>query len=202
MKADTTVETGRAPFLFVGNQRCLDFINTEMIIKGSRTDLLETPADLQRWAVQAGVLSRTEAGPAADVPRVFREARAFRATLREMAERIVAGRLVPAEALESINRLLSRGPGYPQIQRAAGRFERRFHSTAGGTAHVLVSLAEAAADLLCAGDLSLVKKCRHDACILYFYDTTKNHTRQWCSMELCGNRMKAAAHYRRKKKGG
>ncbi len=62
--------------------------------------------------------------------------------------------------------------------------------------------AESAADLLCTGDLSLVKKCQHDACILYFYDTTKNHARQWCSMELCGNRMKAAMHYRRKKRGG
>jgi predicted RNA-binding Zn ribbon-like protein len=34
---------------------------------------------------------------------------------------------------------------------------------------------------------------------LYFYDTTKNHTRRWCSMTGCGNRAKAAAFYERKK---
>ncbi|HNJ42487.1 MAG TPA: CGNR zinc finger domain-containing protein [Acidobacteriota bacterium] len=35
--------------------------------------------------------------------------------------------------------------------------------------------------------------------MIYFYDTTKNHTWRWCSMSLCGNRAKAAAHYRRKR---
>jgi predicted RNA-binding Zn ribbon-like protein len=45
-----------------------------------------------------------------------------------------------------------------------------------------------------------VKKCRNSACILFFYDMTKNHARQWCSMRLCGNRMKVAAHYRRQRR--
>lgn len=202
MKATSGTGVEGPPFLFVGNQLCLDFINTEMIIRGQRTDLLETPSDLQRWAVQAGLLSQAEARSAADGPRILNEAKVFRAVLREAVERIVAGKPVSGQAVDAINRLLSQRPGYPQIHRTAGRFERRFHSTAPDAVHVLVSLAESAADLLCAGDLALVKKCQHDACILYFYDTTKNHTRQWCSMELCGNRMKAAAHYRRKKKGG
>jgi len=202
MKVESGAQAERLPFLFVGNQLCLDFINTEMIIRGQRTDLLETPSDLQRWAVQAGLLNQTEAKSAIDNQRALTEAKSFRVVLREMAERIVAGRPVSSEAIETINRLLSRCPGYPQVHRAAGRFERRFHSAGHESTQLLVPLAEAAGDLLCAGDLSLVKKCQHDACILYFYDTTKNHTRQWCSMELCGNRMKAAAHYRRKKKGG
>lgn len=30
------------------------------------------------------------------------------------------------------------------------------------------------------------------ACILFFYDTTKNYSRRWCSMSACGNRMKVA----------
>jgi predicted RNA-binding Zn ribbon-like protein len=33
--------------------------------------------------------------------------------------------------------------------------------------------------------------------VLFFYDTTKNHARHWCSMTICGNRSKVAAHYRR-----
>jgi predicted RNA-binding Zn ribbon-like protein len=33
--------------------------------------------------------------------------------------------------------------------------------------------------------------------VLFFYDTTKNHARRWCSMAFCGNRHKVAAHYRR-----
>ena len=64
--------------------------------------------------------------------------------------------------------------------------------------NLLVPIAEDASDLLCDGDLSLVKKCKNTTCILYFYDTTKSHTRSWCRMALCGNRAKAAAHYQRK----
>lgn len=196
------------PFLFVGNHLCLDFINTQMIVRGTRTDLLGEWNDLIAWLVRAKLLSVGEGKDVtarlsrAEGERLLDEARAFRAILRELAERIVAGKPVPVSAIETINTLLSQCPGYPQLIRTNGRFERRFHSETSGAAQLLVPLAEAASELLCVGNLSLVKKCRNDACILYFYDTTKNHARQWCSMGLCGNRIKVAAHYRRKKKGG
>jgi predicted RNA-binding Zn ribbon-like protein len=53
--------------------------------------------------------------------------------------------------------------------------------------------------LLRMADLTLIKKCKNPACVLYFYDTTKNHARNWCSMQLCGNREKVAAYFRRKR---
>lgn len=196
------------PFLFVGNYLCLDFINTQMIVRGQRTDLLKEWADLIAWLVRAKLLSAGEGKETvarldpAEGERLLVKTRAFRAVLREMAERIVANKPVPRSTVEAINALLSQRPGYPQIIRTNGRFERRFQSETSDAAQLLVPLAEAASELLCVGDLSLVKKCRNDACILYFYDTTKNHARQWCSMGLCGNRIKVAAHYRRKKKGG
>jgi predicted RNA-binding Zn ribbon-like protein len=195
-------------FLFVGNHLCLDFINTEVIMRGQRVDLLEDGTDLIAWLVQAKLLSvgdskamearLSRAGRA----KLLGEATAFRAVLREMAERIVTGKPILRSTIEAVNRQLSRCPGYPHFLQTNGRLERQFRSAVQGTAQFLATLAEAAGDLLCTGDLSLVKKCRNDACILYFYDTTKNHARQWCSMNICGNRMKVAAHYRRKKKGG
>ncbi|WP_338780234.1 CGNR zinc finger domain-containing protein [Metabacillus sp. FJAT-52054] len=45
-----------------------------------------------------------------------------------------------------------------------------------------------------------VRKCEHQECQLYFVDTSKSGKRRWCSMELCGNRQKAAEFYARKKK--
>jgi predicted RNA-binding Zn ribbon-like protein len=45
-----------------------------------------------------------------------------------------------------------------------------------------------------------VRKCEHEECRLYFVDTSKSGKRRWCSMELCGNRQKAAEFYARKKK--
>jgi predicted RNA-binding Zn ribbon-like protein len=41
----------------------------------------------------------------------------------------------------------------------------------------------------------LLRRCaNHDTCVLMFLDTSRSHTRRWCSMELCGNRSKVAAH--------
>ncbi|MED4129450.1 CGNR zinc finger domain-containing protein [Shouchella miscanthi] len=45
-----------------------------------------------------------------------------------------------------------------------------------------------------------IRNCEHHDCQLYFIDTSKSGKRRWCSMELCGNRQKAAEFYARKKK--
>jgi predicted RNA-binding Zn ribbon-like protein len=195
----------RQPFLFVGNHPCLDFINTQMIVRENPTDLLRGYEDLVAWLVQAKIVNNAQAAVVMtqwnrkDQEQLFEQGITFRNTVRDMAEQIVARKSIPESAVASINRLLSRCPGYPQLVYAKGRVTRQFQSQAAQKDGLLAPLAEAASDLLCSGDLSLVKKCGNAACILYFYDTTKNHTRNWCSMQLCGNRIKVAAHYQRKR---
>ncbi|WP_276358440.1 CGNR zinc finger domain-containing protein [Cohnella caldifontis] len=44
-----------------------------------------------------------------------------------------------------------------------------------------------------------IRKCEHASCMLHFVDTSKSGKRRWCSMDLCGNRQKAADFYARKK---
>ena len=48
-------------------------------------------------------------------------------------------------------------------------------------------------------DRSRVRRCGSPRCVLLYYDTTKNRSRRWCDMAVCGNRAKANAHYRRAK---
>ena len=195
----------RQPFLFVANHPCLDFINTQMIVRGNPTDLLDECEDLVAWLVQARMLDKVQAAVIMtqwnhkDQEQLFEQGVTFRGTLREMAARIAARQSIPDSAVASINQILSRCPGYPQLAYKKGRLERQFQSQAAQKDGLLAPLAEAASDLLCSGKLSLIKKCGNPACILYFYDTTKNHTRNWCSMQLCGNRIKVAAHYQRKR---
>ena len=192
-------------FLFVGNHPCLDFINTQMIVRGHLTDLLGGFDELLAWLFEAKLVNTTQVAVAKkqwnkrEKEQVLKKGLLFRKTLREIAERIVAQTTLTGSSIASINQLLSRCAGYPQLIYANGRCERQFQSYAEEKDRLLTPLAEAASDLLCSGDISLVKKCRNAACILYFYDTTKNHTRNWCSMQLCGNRTKVAAHYQRKR---
>lgn len=42
-----------------------------------------------------------------------------------------------------------------------------------------------------------VRSCEHEACVLWFLDTSKGGRRRWCSMDRCGNRAKAQRHYKR-----
>ncbi|MFH9745472.1 CGNR zinc finger domain-containing protein [Streptomyces anulatus] len=47
-----------------------------------------------------------------------------------------------------------------------------------------------------------IRPCANDACVLHFYDVSKNGTRRWCSMAGCGNRAKAQRHYARRTGAG
>ena len=63
----------------------------------------------------------------------------------------------------------------------------------------LWQLSENAAELLTSDKLGLLRECAKQDCRWLFLDTSKNHTRRWCDMKLCGNRMKARrfkAHHR------
>jgi hypothetical protein len=58
-------------------------------------------------------------------------------------------------------------------------------------------LAAAAAAVAIQERIDRVKICPADDCRWAFYDTSRNRSRQWCSMKVCGNRAKARAHRRR-----
>lgn len=194
-------------FHFVADELCLDFINTEAVQQDDRVDLLGSFDDLMIWYAEAGVVDavqakaltrRAQAGSGDGGGRALREARQFRRMLREMVERLSDGRTnVPQATLDHLNRSLRAREGYSEIVRTKDGYDMRFRPRLDEPAHLLVAIAESAARLLSEGDLSLLRKCQNPRCILYFYDTTKNHRRRWCSMAGCGNRAKVAAFYQR-----
>lgn len=196
-------------FQFLGERLCLDFVNTELVLPptGARVDLLGDFADLAGWCAAAGVLAAGQSremtarwGATPGASRAFDHARRFRRTLRGLAERLAAGRSVPTAALDAINDVLRVRVGDLAVVRTKSGHETLFLARWSGPEQLLVPVAESAAALLCQADVSLVKKCENPACILFFYDTTRNHGRRWCSMTACGNRAKVAAHYRRTKR--
>ena len=207
MRSRMPSKASRRNFPMIGSHRCLDFVNTELIEQGRRVDLLQHFADFVDWLEQAHVLGTAQAkqilrrwGETSKGAGALAEARAFRRLLREMAEGIVHGKRPSTVALDKINELLrSRTVGVALVRTRHG-FERQVSFQPREPRHLLVPVAESASDLLCHGDLALIVKCKNPRCILYFYDATKNHARRWCSMTVCGNRMKVAAHYRRRRR--
>lgn len=65
--------------------------------------------------------------------------------------------------------------------------------------HVLYKIVDSVIQTLDSMAIKRIRKCEHQECSLYFVDTSKSGKRRWCSMELCGNRKKAAEFYARKK---
>ncbi len=199
----------RPPFSFVGNLLWLDFVNTEPIHSGARVDLLGGFGELTRWLQASGSLSAEAARLAlgrwdgkAEGRAVFREARRFRAALRAGAERLAAGKPAGEVMVRAVNRVLATRPAYPQLVRAGKGYLSRLEPAARSPLQVLVPVAESAAWLLEHGDGAMVRRCEGTRCVLHFYDTTRNRSRRWCSMEGCGSRAKAAAYYRRSRARG
>jgi predicted RNA-binding Zn ribbon-like protein len=133
-------------------------------------------------------------------------AKSLREALRALVIAIEIGRAAPGEALAIVNQFLAAVPGYQQIVQhgnsTSPKFESRWQPLdENASALTLAPLARAVVALLTECDPQQIRKCENSACVLHFYDTSKNHSRRWCSMEVCGNRAKAATHYRRSREG-
>jgi predicted RNA-binding Zn ribbon-like protein len=192
-------------FYLVGNNLAIDLINTEIAVDGKPKDLLTSFEDLIAWSVATGLLSAREAkaGFAAwqsQAGEVLSEAVAFRSTLREMFADIGEGRAIRKGHVSAINERLKANRGYSELMRTDDGYEKLFRADFSDLRQILIAVAESAADLLAFGELTLVRKCENPDCVLFFYDTTKNHKRRWCSMAACGNRAKVRAFYERKKR--
>jgi predicted RNA-binding Zn ribbon-like protein len=86
-----------------------------------------------------------------------------------------------------------------QVSRSPEGFVERWRAPLLRPEDVLAPVALAAARSLVHDDRDLLRKCDNPRCILFFYDTTKNHGRRWCSMDLCGNRAKVSAFHQRRR---
>ena len=186
-------------FHFVANNLALDFVNTLIVDeKGRPLELLNSADDLLEWNSAAGrddTKNLVFAG--ADGSEMFERALSLRSELKKMAKALSERRTVPKSVIAAINDLLSRSRGHFELSSTPQGYETHFQMDSLNAPDLLVKIADSAARLLSEGDLSLVRKCQNSACVLYFYDVSKRHGRQWCSMSACGNRAKAAAFYKR-----
>ena len=104
------------------------------------------------------------------------------------------------EELSPLTRLLERGESYQRLA-----LKEDGHLTL-ETAHrwrspesLLIPIGEALARLVVEEDFAQVKACEGHSCTLLFVDHTRGRARRWCSMGLCGNRAKVAAHRSRQR---
>jgi predicted RNA-binding Zn ribbon-like protein len=189
----------------------LDFLNSIATPVDTTIDWIDDGDGLLAWLEQAGLVPREtletmraqalpgELDKIADQARSLREW--FRGFVRERK-----GRPLQQSALyelEPLNRLLERDEGFSRIvtRRIDGRETlelqpmRKWRSPEA----LLLPIGQALGRFVCTEDFSNVKACEGPACTLLFADHTRGGRRRWCSMALCGNRAKQAAHRHRLK---
>jgi predicted RNA-binding Zn ribbon-like protein len=120
---------------------------------------------------------------------------AFRERLRSAVIRQETGLPVSEAFVSEINRLLEEYPSHVALHRKAAKLERKVVFEPREPEDIWEPIAAAAAELLSDIQRSRVRKC--ESCIVHFYDVSKKGSRRWCSMNICGNRLKVAAYQRR-----
>jgi predicted RNA-binding Zn ribbon-like protein len=187
-------------FLFVANDFCLDFVNTEVILGGVRTDLLRNFADFAEWLEKAGIASNKDSRRLTEEWRGTREARRtllatreLRSALRSSVEMVVKTGRVPTLLMNDLNRHLLNPRQVTEVISVRGRLQTQSRWLLEKPEDLVVPVAQLAANFFSSADYSAIRKCENPDCILFFHDTSKNHTRRWCSMGLCGNRAKVSA---------
>ncbi|MBV8567729.1 MAG: CGNR zinc finger domain-containing protein [Methylobacteriaceae bacterium] len=197
--------------IFVGDAPGLDFLNSIATPADSTIDWIDSGEGLLDWLSQAHLVPaealkaiRAQALPG-ELDRVADQARTLREWFRGFVRKHKGRplRLERLSELEPLNRLLERDQMFGRIvaQRKAEPLPlalqamRHWRSPQA----LLLPVGEALARFVCTEDFSLVKACEGPVCTLLFADHTRGRARRWCSMALCGNRAKQAAHRRRLK---
>jgi predicted RNA-binding Zn ribbon-like protein len=173
----------------IGGDVALDFVNTED--GDPPLECLRGYGDLVAWGVLVGLLSVEEGellmGEAdlrpGDAEAAYRDALTLRGALYRVFRAVAEDEAPASRDLEILREhereALSRGK---LVQEDRGfRWEWRDERD---LARILWPVAHAAAGLLTSGTLDRLKLCA--GCYWVFLDTSRNHSRRWCTMEVCG----------------
>jgi predicted RNA-binding Zn ribbon-like protein len=187
---------------------CLDFANTlSWRLSDHPHEWLNDYDDLLTWGELVGVLTADEVlamhvrcsdDPAAST-QVLRRAFELRMAIYQIFSAVDCLATPPEEAIKSLNAELAIANQRRSLHWNGAQFEWYSSSQPGDLDKVLWPIALSAAELLNSPDINRVGVCQGEECGWLFLDTSKNHSRRWCSMEDCGNREKARKHYRRKR---
>lgn len=199
-------ETAQAPFDLCGGHPALDFVNSlnnRFDPEGSK-ELLTDYGALLRFAGESGLLNLPQArglatavGTAA-ATRALRSARDLREAMAAVLYAEADQRAPMAADIQILERCFQEADRPRHLQWVAADSDAHASlqwqwegSQVKAAGFPVWLIAQEAAQLMLSDALGRVRACEADSCRWLFLDTSKNHTRRWCNMKVCGNRAKA-----------
>lgn len=206
---DHAVATPRAElddgFLFVGHALALDLVNTEVVVRGRRGDLLASPSEVIGWWQAAQrhhpnlPLVAVVGDLASDEVVTHTALIGLRQALRRLFSQIADLQQPDAADLAVVNAALQPGVMAAQSNRE-GRIQQAYQVAASPLHPLVFTVALAALELLTTSHVQRLHRCENERCVLLFYDTTKSATRRWCSL-ACMDRARSIRRYQQAKHG-
>jgi predicted RNA-binding Zn ribbon-like protein len=191
-------------FLFVANKPILDLLNTKPVLANGPTELLSDVRALERWLIASDTVTSPKAKAVVRGWRQSSEAAAFlekliafRERLREAVVRMENGSLPNDAFLTELNSLLLQHPRHTSVRKRDTKMIRETLFEPRTPTDLWAPIVDATADLLTETESSRIRKC--ESCVVYFFDISKKGSRRWCSMNICGNKLKVAAYQKRKR---
>ncbi len=190
---------------YVANNLSLDFVNSvsgrtglnEEDPRGYKVlgDKLENFSDLVDWAHKAGIIDDTGAEKFIRIGRAdekashkaYKKAIGIREAIYRIFISLVRGEEPDSEDVGLLNKECSTAREHQKLRFDSGGFKWDLESQNEEPAGIIWQIALSASELLTSGNLHRVKECGGDDCGWLFLDTSKNGSRQWCSMKDCGN---------------
>lgn len=169
----------------------LDFVGTLRARRNAEPrEMLTSPESLDAWFRESGVVDGDTNCEPSDVAKAV--------ALREAIHTLVAARLADesydADALALVNRAARTPSAVPQLTQSGRRIEAT-------PQQALSSMARQAIHVLSGPEVALLKECGRPECTQIYIDRSHGGRREWCAMDPCGNRVKAAAYRARKRAG-
>lgn len=150
---------------------------------------LTRPEHLRAWLMQQGLLEDGAQVTEGDFRRIIQLREALRSLLGTNNEHELL-----ASSIETLNHLASNAPLTVRLEYdGSSRLQPDVTGVDGVVARLVSSVFTSMVD----GSWSRLKVCRNDNCQKAFYDTSKNRSGAWCSMAVCGGRLKARAYRER-----
>ena len=115
--------------------------------------------------------------------------------LREAAARVfyaaVGREDPPVQAIQQLEQFFKDAEAHRKLRWSANHLRWDFPAGLIAPELPLWILSLTTARLITSGKMEMLRACDSPECRWLFLDTSKNHTRRWCDMKICGNRMKA-----------
>jgi predicted RNA-binding Zn ribbon-like protein len=203
----TDAERHFGPASRVGGAECLDFVNT-LHWRGTDAPIERLAAydDLLAWAKYGGMVDAPQAArlrelaqeEAARAARVLQRAWGLREALYRIFTAEMQRREPPEEDLALLNEELGAALAHARLTRTADAYDWAWRDVDAHLEAVLWQVTRSAAKLLRSPLRKKIRACANEVCLWLFIDESKNHSRRWCSMALCGSQVKMRNYYRRK----